>query len=416
MAESDPRDGRLRLAACENAGMDGIGRGWTRTAALAVALVCVGACALPAIAAHGETEPALITTIDGRGPNEARQTIPISRTRGAQPFVVLSQRLDAGGGLRRGDILRATAEVQLSTTCALDEPRCIGSRYSYSPRMDTQVVLASSPTATGGAGADPISSVKTKRCNQKRPNRNHHCVFVFPDAVKRVRNVGSLPCPPNACYLNVVASADSSHAGSGDVVIVGADRPDGSVDGDKARIDGLIERGAVPAPVEKQGGAKMRDSVLIAPSGADGRKVVRSLRLDDLRKGDVLRISAEQRIGISSVPYNVYIGTRVIISTSPTETRTDGFVSKVISSGGEITEQNGFNCTQGGSTYKGPCNSPKAATAYVKRKMPQKNGEPKPVFVNIVMAGLPKLASAHPNDRMSVGSGVIKTERYRIPR
>ena len=42
----------------------------------------------------------------------------------------------------------------------------------------------------------------------------------------------------------------------------------------------------------------------------------------------MIRISAKQRIGISSVPYNVFIGTRMILSTSPTETRTNGFVAK----------------------------------------------------------------------------------------
>ena len=392
------------------------GRGRTRAVALA-AMVCACAGALPAMAARGEVEPELIPTIDSRGPNETRETIPITRSRGAQPYVVLSQRVMAGGGLRRGDVLRATAEIQLSTTCVLDEPRCIGSRYSYSPRMDVRVVLAGSPTATGGASADPISGLKTKRCNQKRPNRNHHCVFVFSDAVQRVRNAGNLPCPPDACFLNVIASADHGQAGPGDVVIVGADRPDGSVGGDKARVDGLVERGGVPPPATRDGGAKMRDSVPITPSGDgdEGRRVVRSLRLDGLRKGDAIRISADQRIGISSVRYNVYIGTRMIIATSPKATRTDGFVSNVISSGGEVTEQNGFNCTQGGSTYQNPCNSPKAATAYVKRKMPQRGGAPKPVFVNIVMAGLPKLATGQPNDKMSVGDGVIRTERYRVP-
>ena len=132
-----------------------MGRGRTRAVALAVLLACTGASALPAVAAHGETEPDLITTIASRGSNETRETIPITQTRGAQPFVVLSERVNAGGGLRRGDILRATAELQLSTTCVLPEPRCIGSRYSYSPRMDAQVVLASSPNATGGSSADP---------------------------------------------------------------------------------------------------------------------------------------------------------------------------------------------------------------------------------------------------------------------
>ncbi len=394
-----------------------MGRGRTRTAALAVTLACAGAAALPAMAAHGETEPDLITTIASRGSNETRETIPITQSRGAQPFVVLSERVNARGGLRRGDILRATAELQLSTTCVLPEPRCIGSRYSYSPRMDAQVVLASSPTATGGSNADPMSGVRTKRCNQQRPNRNHHCVFVFGDAVKRVKNAGNLPCPPDACFLNVIASADHHNAGAGDVVIVGADRPDGTVDGDKARIDGLLARGDVPPPQTQEGGQKMRESVPITPSGdgPSGQRVVRSLRLDNLRKGDVIRISAEQRIGISSVPYNVFIGTRMILSTSPTEKRTNGFVANVISSGGEITEQNGFNCTQGGSAHQDPCNAPKAATAVVKRKMPERGGEPKPVFVNIVMAGLPKLTTGQPNDKMSVLDGKIKTERYRLP-
>ena len=383
--------------------------------ALAAALAAAGALALPALAARGEVEPALIASIDSRGSNETRGTIPITRSRGAQPYVVLSERVKAGGGLRRGDILRATAEVQLSTTCVTQEPRCIGSQYSYSPRMDGQVVLASSGTATGGANADPISRMDTRRCNQKRPNRNHHCVLVFSDAVKRVRNLGNLPCPPDACFLNVVASADHENAGSGDVVVVGADRPDGSIDGDKGRVDGLLERGAIPPPAVQEGGAKMRDAVPIAPSGNSGRRVVRSLRLDGLAKGDGLRIQAKQRIGISSLPYNVFIGTRVIVATSPTEVRTNGFIPRTISSGGEVTEQNGFNCTHGGSTYQDPCNSPKAATAVVKRRMPMKNGEPKPVFVNIVMAGLPKLASAHPNDKMKVRDGTIRVERYRVP-
>lgn len=391
------------------------GRGRTRAATLVAMIAALAALAASALGAQGDPKPELIPTIASLGPNEKRETIPVTRSAGAEPYVVLSERLAAGGGLERGDIIRATAEFQLTTTCAKPEPRCIGKRYDYSPRMVGQVVLASSPAATGGANADPISQKKTKQCTQKRPNRNHHCVFVFNDAVKRVRNLGALPCQPNGCYLNVVASADHPNAQDGNVVIVGADRPDASVEGDKARVDGVIERGSIPPPKIQEGGAKMRDTVLIDPDGNAGRKVVRSLRLEGLEKGDVVRIGTDQLIGISSVPYNVYIGTRVIISRSPTSTKTDGFVSSVISNGGEITEQNGFNCTQGNSEYQGPCNSPKAATFYVKRNLPQQGGDPKPVFVNIVMAGLPKLAVAHPNDRMTVREGEIRTQRYRVP-
>lgn len=411
--------GRLGRAAtsqcCDNAVMRVAGRGM-RIAVLVATCAGAFALALPAVGARGVSEPAVIPTIDDRGMNETRATVPISRTRGALPYVVLSERLNTQGGLRRGDIIRATAEVQLSTTCARPEPRCIGSRYDYSPRMDGRIVLAASPTATGGAKADPISKQKTRRCNQRRPNRNHHCVLVFSDGLKKVRNLGNLPCKPDRCYINVIASADHPRAAAGNVVVVGADRPNGTVEGDKGRVDGIVVRGEVPAAERIKGGAKLRNAVPIAPSGAKGRKVVRSLRIDGLQKGDALQISSHQKNGISHLPYNVFIGTRVIVATSPTETRTNGFVARVVSSGGEITEQNGFNCTHGGSAYQDPCGSPKAATAYIKRKMPQKNGGPKPAFINIVQAALPKLANAAPNDKLLVGDGRIRVDRFRAPK
>jgi len=394
---------------------NGRGRAW-RVCTLLGVLAAACALAGPAFSAGDAGESVLIPSLSGLGPNETRGTVPITQIRGAAPYVVLSNRLSARGGLVRGDLIQATAELQLTTTCALKEERCVGSRYGYSPRMQAQVVLASSPTATGGSAADPISSIESKTCNQQRPNRNHHCVLVFRDAEKTVKNVGSLPCRPDGCFVNVVASVYHPNARAGNVVVVGADRPDGSIDGDKGRVDAMIERGDVPPPRVQVGGMKMRDSVPIDPAGNAGRRVVRSIRIDGLRKGDILRMGARQTMDISSNPYNTFIGTRLIVAASPTETRTNGFVANVISNGGEVTEQNGYNCTRGQSVYDNPCTSEKAATASVKRKMPQRNGQPKPVFVNIVMAGLPKLASAEPNDRMKVLGGEIRVERYRVSR
>ena len=48
--------------------------------------------------------------------------------------------------------------------------------------------------------------------------------------------------------------------------------------------------------------------------------------------------------------------------------------------------------------------------------MPLRDGEPKPVFVNVVVAGAPKLTQADPGDRMEVEGGVIRVERYRVPK
>ncbi|MDQ3729620.1 MAG: hypothetical protein M3355_08520 [Actinomycetota bacterium] len=396
-------------------GATGRGRA-PRAWALAAALAAVGALASGGLAAGGEVEPALIPSLSDIGPNETRGTIPVTSTRGAAPNVVLSKRVSAGGGLRRGDILRATAELQLTTTCVVEDSRCIGTQYAYTPRMEAQVVLASSATATGGSDADPISGIEQKRCNQQRPNRNHHCVFVFANAERAIKNAGNLPCRPDDCFLNVVASASHPNARAGNVVIVGADRPDGSIEGDKARVDGLLARGDVPRPRVKVGGAKMRSTVPIEPDANAGRRVVRSIRIDGLKKGDALRLSARQTMDISSTGYNVYIGTRMIVATSPNETRTKGFVADVISNGGEVSEQNGFNCTLGQSVYENPCTSEKAATASVRRKMPLNGGEPKPVWVNVVVAGAPKLVKASPGDRMEVRGGVIRVERYRVSR
>lgn len=358
--------------------------------------------------------PALIPTLAGQGPNEVRATIPITRNRGAEPYVVLSERLKPGGGLRSGDIVRATAELQLTTTCVTSEPRCIGVPYDYTPRLDAWVVLASTSNATGGRNAKPISQTKTVRCNQQRPHRNHHCVLAFANAEKRVRNSGNLPCRPDKCFLNVVASADHRNARSGNVVVVGADRPDGSVDGDKGRVDGFVERGNVPRAKRFEGDSKMADKVPIEPEGEAGQKVVRSLRLDGLRKGDVLRISAKQKMRISSVNYSVFIGTKMILAPSPKDRSSRGFANTVVSNRGDVTETNGFNCTQGKSAYEDPCTSEKAATVLIKRNLPEEGGEPKPLFVNIVTSGLPKLATAGRNDRMKVQSGEIRVERYRV--
>src|SRR5688572_12950995 len=120
--------------------------------AAAFALVLAGASGLAAASPAARLDgPALITTLAGQGPNEVRSTIPISRNRGGEPRVVLSERLKTGGGFRRGDVLRATAELQLTTTCVTPEPRCIGAPYGYTPRLDAKVVLASSSSATGGS-------------------------------------------------------------------------------------------------------------------------------------------------------------------------------------------------------------------------------------------------------------------------
>jgi len=220
-----------------------------------------------------------------------------------------------------------------------------------------------------------------------------------------VKNAENLPCNPDKCFLNVVASAYHPNASSGNVVIVGADRPDGSAEGDKGRVDGFVERGDVPAPKLIRGGTKMADKVPVQPEGSPGQRVVRSIKLDGLRRGDLLRISAKQTMRIASTGYNVFIGTRMILAPSPKDTDSKGFVNDVVSNGGEVTELNGFNCTRGQSAYEDPCRSDKAATVVIQRNPPEERGDPKPLFVNLVVSAAPKLTGADRNDRVTTESG-----------
>jgi len=215
--------------------------------------------------------------------------------------------------------------------------------------------------------------------------------------------------------VNVIASADHHAARPGNVVIVGADRPDGSIAQDKARLAVLVERGRVPAPRVYTDARAVRKSVPIEPEEKAGRRVTFSLELDDLRKGDVLVAKGQASLSIASLPYNAFVGTRMIVASSPRAVTTSGYAARATTNGGEISELNGFNCTHGPSAYEDPCTTRKSAIAMIRRSPPTRRGEPKPLYLNLVVAGAPKLAPASDRDRMRVLGGSLRAERYRAP-
>lgn len=388
-------------------------RGWPRkvTTGLAVALCAGGMAGLALPAAAGEDQGSIHPTLSGDDA-EARETVPVSSHPGAEPRVALSTPISSPSALRRGDLIRVSAELQVTTTCVDEKQRCIGRPYDFSPRITARLLLARGRTTTQGR---KLSRQHELECNQRRPNRNHHCVFVFAGIEEQVRNSRRLPCPAERCFVNVVVTASHPQARPNNLIVLGYDRPDGSVGTDKARLDLLVERGTVNGPKVVESTTEARAAVPIEPGGGQGRRVLYSVRLDGLRRGDVLLARARQLMSIAGLPYNVFVGTRLVMAKDPGDTRPRGIARRAAALGGEVSELNGFNCTHGASAYRDPCQTRKAAMTRI-RHTPMRAGKPAPLYLNLVGAGLEKLANAGAGDRMRVlDGGYLRVARYREP-
>jgi hypothetical protein len=344
---------------------------------------------------------------------ELLKTVPIGRREGQSKRVAVSLGPGRLPELSGGDKLTVSAEVQLSVTCVGEaDHRCIGRPYRFSPRIAAWIALAGSRQEATGTKTKPVSGVDRMQCSQRRPNRNHHCVLVISTETKKIGPRSRLPCKPDRCHLNLVVSASHPAAEHGNVVTVGADRPDGTVRQGQARLSAALMRGSVPAPKAVRSDRIVHRGIPIAPEGKAGRRTVYSLKLPPLEPGDVVLASARQLSVISHLPYNVFIGSRMLLSTTPGARRSDRVARKIGAPLGEVTEGNGFNCTHGPSAYRNPCVTRKTGIFEVRRH-PVHNGRPVPVYLNLVVGTLAKLHVPHPSDEVrAVAGGGIQASVY----
>ena len=343
---------------------------------------------------------------------ELRKTVPIVRTPGLEPRVVLSLGPNRLPQLKRGDKIQARAEVTLTTTCVEPIPRCIGRSYGYDPHLEARIVIAPSRTSVGRR-TKPISRWVSVTCTQHRPNRNHHCPLVIDQAGTTVKRLGRLPCKPRKCHLNVVVNASNEAAGSGQVVVVGADQPNGGVEGGKARLAAAISR-AHPGVTTQGHRTRQLQTHALPASFSGGGRVVLSQRLEKLRKGDVLLVRSRQRTAIRRIPY--FVSSQIIVTTRPDATVPTAVARSAVSRLGTATEANGFNCTPGSSGFQSPCTSRKAGIAAIQRIPRDKSGHRRRLFVNVVSRTFPKLVQGHSRSRYrpaKVLSGKLEVVRVR---
>jgi hypothetical protein len=344
--------------------------------------------------------------------SELVKTIAISRHPRDKPRVAMSLAPRVLGALEPGEQLRLNGEVQVTLTCYRPGlPRCIGHSYSYSPHVETRLVLAPSVRTASGADALPLSTWGGLTCSAHRPDRNHHCVLVYPRIAANIGHASDLPCALDRCHVNMVVAASDPHAGPRDRLIIGTDRPDGTVAQDKGRLNAIeIAPGATPAVARYRSTRRRSRTMPVKEDG--GRRVVYSVRVPGLRRGDALSVEADQVTDIAALPYAAYVADEIVLARSPDAV--DPARPSVAAERGYITEANGFNCTQGPSQFQTPCLSSKAGAIEIRRDAIGRDGRPRALYVNLVSRSKPKHVGAVPGDVAKLArGGFLSVVRYR---
>ena len=353
------------------------------------------ALAIAAAAGAGAGDPPQVRVATTGNNSELVKTLPITRRAGAEKRVVMSMKPGTLPDLAVGDRLRVTAELQVTNNCNFRSPRCVGPVYHYAPMITAGLVLARDPTTTSGAGTLALAKPQRETCTQRRPDYEHHCVLTFTGGELTVRDPRRLPCPLERCHINVVADVHHPRAHRGDLLMVGGQRPDGTIPQDRGRINVVRLRGTTATDYERSSIAEpLRRRV--APDVK--RRVVYSLRLDGLVEGEQLDVHASTRVDISHLRYAVRSSARVILAEAPRDVRQSDFVKAHANYRGEISENNGSNCTQD----EGTCVAHKVGVVEMRRSALDAGGRPVPLYINVVTVFGPKVREARGGDRVLV--------------
>jgi hypothetical protein len=342
--------------------------------------------------------------------SETQRTIPIARTPGAGSRTVMTMSPNDLPSLAAGDILTVSAEVEVTTDCLNREPpkQCRGSSYRFNPVVAAQPILAAGPDEATGPSTLPVGERRRITCRQKPPSRERHCMIVFTSAELVVEDPGALPCAPQ-CHLNLVIDAHHPDARANDRLIIGSSGPNGSVRQDKGRINVIRTRGAdptMPPPPPPPGTlATATDTRLIAGLTLDKpprKAVVYSQPLEDVEAREQLAVRGVVQTGITRLRHNTNVSAKIILADRPTATRPGLNALDASLLGGEITEHNGFNCTQ----LTTPCITDKVGVIGIVRDARQT------LYANLVL-GIGRVGGRAPGDNLvRVTAGGLEVTRY----
>ena len=374
------------------------------------ALIALATFAAPAAATKAPIVPSTTAATYATSGDESEllNAISISKRPGKLDRVAMSIAPDQFDPIQVGDRLRISGEVQVSTTCVDEGPRCVGTHYEINPKVTARIVLSSTPD-TSAAGFLPLTDSRTVVCKQRRPNRNHHCTIALPNAETTISDVSALPCAPEACYVNLIVGATSPKAKRGNKVVLGGDQPDGSVEQDKGRLNLVQAHPTVPLPQTSQTSALVEPTLPLTIGDSEKRRVVYSLPIVGPQQGEVLTFDTSFRTDITALRFNTFISSRVILGETPTSAKSTGLAKRATAYKGQGTESNGFNCTLGLSGYANPCTTIKAGALQITRKFKTVYGEePTTLYLNVLAGAKPLLPGTKVTDDQTVALGATE--------
>jgi hypothetical protein len=351
--------------------------------------------------AQGGGGPHVLVATTGND-SELRRTVKIKKRKGPGR-VVMSMGPDVLPSLADGDRLFTTAELEVTTDCAQKGPGCAGTPYKYNPSFTARLILASSPDARAGEGTLEIGSQRRK-CNQR--DFGHHCVMVFTGSSLDVN--GQLPCAPGSCYLNLVVESHKRKAKKGNRLLMGENEPDGSVAGDKGRINVTrFSPASQPATPSTTTTTPLATSI---PVRKGEGVVVYSQELTGLERKEQLRVSSGMTSNVTQLDYAALVRSRLILAPDPTATDPGKEVKELTEPKGEISEANGFNCTQ----RRPICRSTKVGVIGMRRDAEDEAGDPIPLYVNLVVDTAKPGATPALGDTVLIDpvGGVLDVTRY----
>jgi hypothetical protein len=341
---------------------------------------------------------------------EIPETLPIRRHPGQGKKVVISLRPGDLPGLQTGDQLEVTAEVEVTTDC-LQRYRggadCRGKAYRFNPRVSAALMLTDRQKSTTGL---PLSETQQMTCRQKLPARQHHCYMALAPPPFLVSDQDTLPCAPGSCHVNLVMDASHRLARPGTRLLIGGNNRGGDVEQGKGSIDAVRIRppdsGQVPPP-PPLGTTTHSTSERLATSlslGDPPRKaVVYSQRLEGLEEGEQLAVRAGMITGVRRLRHNAKINSRIVLADNPGDRDPGAISADVASEEGEITEGNGFNCTQRTT----PCTTIKAGVLEIEEDASS------PLYVNLTLS-ISRVGGKAPGDKLVrvQESGGLQVIRY----